>query len=51
MFVYKNDKGATIQTACAMAGGGWKLVEEPKAKKETRTEEPKAVKAKRKKNE
>lgn len=51
MFVYKNDKGAIVHTACKITGGGWTLVEEPEVKKETRAEEPKATKPKRKKNE
>lgn len=54
MFTYRNDKGATITTACEISGGGWELIaKEAEAKKETRTEEVKETKAtaKRKKNE
>ena len=54
MYIYKNDKGATITTACEITGGGWELLGNgAEAKKETRTEETKEPKAtvKRKKNE
>lgn len=51
MYTYQNDKGATITTACAITGGGWKLATKETKTEETRTEEVKAPKAKRKKNE
>ena len=54
MLTYKNNKGATITTACEISGGGWELIAgKTEAKKETRTEEVKDTKAtaKRKKNE
>ena len=52
MYTYRNDKGATITTACEIAGGGWYPVsEESVTPKETRTAEVKEAKAKRKKNE
>lgn len=50
MFVYKNAKGATITTACELSGGGWEPLKKPEAKQETRTEEPKEAKPKRKKS-
>ena len=52
MITYRNDKGATITTACKLTGGGWHpVVEESKAPEETRTAEAKETKAKRKRNE
>lgn len=52
MITYRNDKGATITTACKITGGGWNpVVEESEAPKETRTAEAKETKAKRKRNE
>lgn len=38
MNTYRNDKGTTIQTACDLAGGGWKLVSATKVEQNTRTE-------------
>ncbi len=52
MITYRNDKGATITTACKLTGGGWYPVTgEPEAPKETRTADAKESRAKRKKNE
>ncbi len=54
MITYVNDKGATITSACEIAGGGWKPVHNgTEIKQNTRADkekEPKST-AKRKRNE